>query len=353
VARLSITAGSVSDTGRVRQLNEDFAATLRIEEDGDAYSGPRYLAVIADGMGGHAAGEVASRMAVDTFLGIVQKEEDRAADNPSGESYVVRAIRAANDAVYTQSQEAETTHGMGTTLTGVVVLDDELHIGHVGDTRAYLLRGATIRQLTEDDSWVAEQVQRGIMTEEEAQSSERRNILNRALGTKASVPIHTYQEHLEEGDVVVLTTDGLHNSVSAPEIGDVVRASRSVQEACEHLVQLARERDGSDNISVICLAFGRDARSAPTDHLPRIGDTSQRARRLRVLLLVVLLAAAAVIAYCLRPVSFRAPPAHGSPTAALRASPAGQTSGDTRHNSVDTFAPQAEGPGPADTRTTQ
>jgi serine/threonine protein phosphatase PrpC len=321
VSELPITAGKASDAGEVRELNEDVVASLEIGRSGDAGPAPRYAAVIADGMGGHSAGEVASRTAVDTFLDALLREAQTSAGDDPPEQRVVRAFRAANEAVYRGSRASEATSGMGTTLTGVVVSGDDLHIAHVGDTRAYLLREGAVRQLTEDDSWVAEQVERGAMTEEEARSSERRNILSQALGTRPEVPIHTYHEHLAEGDVVVLTTDGLHNSVSAAEIGDVVRAGRNVQHACEDLVRLALERDGSDNISVVCIEFGHAAGRATTSFAPRVDERPRRGQRgLALLFVLVVLAGAALVAEWLRSAFSSSQPVAASP-AAVRPAP--------------------------------
>lgn len=347
---LPITAGKASDTGRVRELNEDSLASLPIGRRRETNLSPRYVAAIADGMGGHSAGEVASRTAVEVFLDTVQGDGEPAVSLESGEDWVVRAFRAANEAVHLHSQVSETTSGMGTTLTGVAVFGDALHVAHVGDTRAYLLRGTAIRQVTEDDSWVAEQVEQGIMTEEEARSSEHRNILSRALGTRPDVPIHTYHESLQEGDVVILTTDGLHNSVSAPEMGDVLRGSTNVQEACEHLVQLARERDGSDNISVVCLAFGHKARRATTRRLPRVVDRSRRLRKLRALMLLVVLVAAALVAYGLGFAPSGIPSERASPAEALPAPPPTETSGDTVGEPVGTLESQSDEPVAGETR---
>ena len=300
---LPITSGKASDPGRTRELNEDHVAAMQLGGSEGEF-GIRYAAVIADGMGGHSAGEIASRTAVDTFLDSVQhvaREQNR----DSAEDVVVRAFRAANEAVLLHGRSSPANKGMGTTLTGLVVIGDEVYFAHVGDTRAYLVRTGTIRQLTRDDSWIADQVESGAMTENEAELSQRRNLLSQALGTKADVPIHTYHEALEEDDSLVLTTDGLHDTLSAPEIGDSVRHSQDTQEACEHLVKLARDRDGSDNISVVCLTFGMKARRATTRRLPRLVSGSGGIRKLWVLVLVAILAAAILIAYWLRPALLR------------------------------------------------
>ena len=350
-AYLPITSGRASDPGKLRELNEDYVVAMQLGGGEGESCTLRYAAAIADGMGGHNAGEIASRTAVDTFLDSLHGVA-WTPDNGSAEDAVVRAFRAADKAVLACGRSSPENEGMGTTLTGLVVVGNEANIAHVGDTRAYLVRNGSIRQLTRDDSWVADQVESGAMTEEEAGSSQHRNLLSRALGTKADLPIHTYREALAEGDFLVLTTDGLHNSLSAPEIGDVVRDSRDSQEACERLAQLARDRDGSDNISVLCLAFGQEARRATTRHLPRVVGKSRRRRKLRALLLLVVLAAAVLIAHCLRPTLLRPPPKGASSTGVLPANPTKEKSDGTDSEPFGALDPQSEAPRAADERIT-
>jgi len=334
-AYLPITSGKTSDPGKVRELNEDYIVAMQLGGGEEEPGRLRYAAAIADGMGGHNAGEIASRTAADTFLDSIQGSSWPPSTG-SAEDAVVRAFRAANEAVLACGRSSPENEGMGTTLTALVVLGDEVHLAHVGDTRAYLVRDGSVRQLTRDDSWVADQVESGVMTEEEAGSSQHRNLLTRALGTKADVPIRTYREALKEGDFLVLTTDGLHNGLSATEIGDAVRHTPNPQDACEQLVILARERDGSDNISVVCLTFGDNARKSPTRRLPRAGGAPRRRRPfvLLMLLLLVVLASIAVVARGLVPVKSDAPASQESPvtgTAAVSSQPLadGESAGHT------------------------
>jgi len=293
-ALLPTTTAKASDVGAVRSLNEDYVEGRELGRGSRSDADPRYVAVVADGMGGHNCGEIASRLAVETFLGSVEDSVSGDPDEDLPEYRIARAFRAANDAVYRESQVSEKATGMGTTLTAAVAFGNTLHIGHVGDTRAYLVRAGTIRQITRDDSWVAEQVDSGVLTEEEAHASEHRSLLTRAIGTSPEVPIRTYREDLQEGDVLILATDGLHNALSGPEIGDILAASRDIRDACRHLIGLAKKRDGSDNISVVCAEFGDRARRAPTR--PMLQLAGDRSRRRGLLLLALILVIVAVVA---------------------------------------------------------
>lgn len=195
---LSITSGRLSDMGTTRQRNTDYVGVLQSDDISRADGASRYAAAIADGTGELAGSDVASDLAVETFLDAIQGSRSEAPTKAFLESQVVRAFRQANATIYAMGRQHGASGAMATTLTGIVIAGDQLHIGHVGNTRAHLLRGDTIRRLTEDDSLVGHA--------EETKESEPRHAITRLLGTEADVPIQTYAEQLQAGDVVVLTT---------------------------------------------------------------------------------------------------------------------------------------------------
>ena len=223
-----------TDIGRVRSRNEDSVAV-------DAGAG---LLVVADGMGGHNAGDVASRMAIEGVIGAMQGssgEDDRR---------LVAAVRQANEAIYAAAGEDYERSGMGTTVVAVWLRPTRLVVAHVGDSRLYRLRDGAIDALTRDHSQVQELVDRGILTPAQARASTRRNFLSRALGTDPDVTIDSAAHTPAAGDVYLLCSDGLTNMVEDEEIVSLVRDAASLDAAAEALVALANERGGRDNISV-------------------------------------------------------------------------------------------------------
>jgi protein phosphatase len=241
----SVQAAALSDRGQVRTTNED---SVYLEPAGSLEARARgILCVVADGMGGYAAGEVASRLAVQG----IRNRYYAGASN-----VIVDALRTAieqtNVEVWQQAQRQPEMNGMGCTLTAAVVLGDELIIGHVGDSRAYLVRGNRIAQITRDHSWVEEQVEAGALTREQANRHPQRNVILRALGAKPVVAVDLFQEKLEDGDVVVLCSDGLSTLVSDEEIGRTV-LDEPAEAAVRQLVGLANQRGSPDNVTAAVL----------------------------------------------------------------------------------------------------
>ena len=242
-----------------RPVNEDFAAVHALPAPlGEAT--PTYIAAAADGMGGAAAGEVASRTAVEAFIytaaSLLSGGPMPEADGSLRDA-VDRGFEEANATVFDRGQG----NGMGTTLTAAVISGQRLCIGHVGDSRAYLIRGGAARQITKDHSRVQDKVDAGILTEAEAAVSPERNQLTRVVGTRPSVVADLYCEDLQDGDVVVLFSDGLRGNLWGPglagELAGVVAHSPDPQTACSFLVAQAKQRDGSDNITAVCVGIGR------------------------------------------------------------------------------------------------
>ncbi len=240
----SLEVGQATDPGQVRDGNED---SIIITPLNFAAGSSRGLFVaVADGMGGHAAGEVASRVAAEA-----SQEAYYTSSFTDLETSLRAAFRIANERVHEVASEGGKA-GMGTTLTAAVILGDRLVVGHVGDSRAYLIRGDLVGQLTTDHSWVQQQVQTGGMTPEEARDHPNRNVITRALGHNPFVEVDVIPETLEPGDWVMLCTDGLSNVVREDELVGVLNGTRP-QAAADQLLAMANQRGAPDNASVVLL----------------------------------------------------------------------------------------------------
>src|SRR5438270_2201524 len=220
--------------------------------------GPRgTLLVVADGMGGAAAGEVASAMATDTIYAHLMKTWN--AENevtPQRFAYRLKeAVEVANASIHAHAKAHPEVRGMGTTTTAAGVLNDHLYLTQVGDSRAYLIRGGEAHQLTKDQSLMQRLVEAGELTEEEAAQSERRNIILQALGPDPKVKVDLTHQEVRRGDILVLCSDGLSGQVKKEEIAEIAARERDLQAACDRLIALANERGGPDNITVILARF--------------------------------------------------------------------------------------------------
>jgi protein phosphatase len=252
-----------TDRGRVRKNNQDAVYTGTLALPGGAVA---YLCLVADGMGGAQAGEEASRIASEVAQTQVRHGVDHArAPSPEEWQKLLReAARAANRRVYEESRASIDHKGMGTTLTIALIVADRVYLASVGDSRAYLINaggvtddGATTAQLTSDHSLVARLVDIGQITAEQARTHPQRNLLYRSIGTDPSVEVDTFAEQLEPGDILLLCSDGLVNHVSDEEIARSVIEQSDPDRACAHLVALANERGGRDNISVVIVRVER------------------------------------------------------------------------------------------------
>jgi protein phosphatase len=253
-----IASGGVTDVGRVRGNNED---SYKIVE-------PLNLYVLSDGMGGEAHGEIASAMAVETVVKhCLNVETDPAAPaigalQPNWSARTKRlstAVHLANRNIFKSATENPDQHGMGATLTAVWIDGAKLSIAHVGDSRAYLLRGGSLLQLTRDHSLVAEQVRRGILTAAEAEESDMQSVLLRALGAQAEIEVDAEEHTLFPRDVLLLCSDGLTRMVTEPEIAGTLQAETDPARAAEKLIALANERGGPDNITVVIARVEKDS----------------------------------------------------------------------------------------------
>ncbi|MHB9035228.1 MAG: Stp1/IreP family PP2C-type Ser/Thr phosphatase [Armatimonadota bacterium] len=239
--------GAKTDLGRVRENNEDkFEFFQPDDPDVLALKGSFYA--VADGMGGHSAGQIASELALKTAIKAYYADS-----SPMVEESLKAALQQANAMIFDTARAVVERAGMGTTMTALVIRGEEAFIAQVGDSRCYRLRGGKISQITEDHSWVAEQVKRGGLTAEEAAMSPFRNVITRSLGNAPNVDVDVYSEELKIGDKFLLCSDGLSGEVKPDEMADAMKKS-SPSQAAQDLVELALERGGRDNITVLILS---------------------------------------------------------------------------------------------------
>ena len=242
--QLRLDPAQLTDVGRKREHNEDNMAYV-IPKDPQVMAMKGALFIVADGMGGHAAGEVASEIAVDTVSNAYYMDDNEDVTTP-----LLQAIKRANLAIHQRAAENLLRSGMGTTCVAAVLRGNMAYIANVGDSRAYLVRGGKARQITQDHSWVAEQVRAGLLTEDQARTHAQRNVITRCLGTQPDVEVDVFLEPLQENDCLVLCTDGLSGLISDEEVMRIVDQSVP-QESVYHLVERANENGGPDNITAI------------------------------------------------------------------------------------------------------
>lgn len=239
-----IEVASLSDPGRIRALNEDTVVVDR--EFG--------FAVVADGMGGHRSGEIASRMALDILLKRLRSKIERFRAGVLKQTpmrFAEQIIGEANQAIHAAANQEASYGGMGTTLALAIFYDRHVALAHVGDSRIYRLRNGQLQLLTRDDSLLSDQVEFGLIAAEDAGDSHNRNMVTQALGIQASVTVHLQEEDLLLGDVYLLCTDGLSDLVEESDLELIVDALKTnLPMAASHLVQLANDNGGYDNITV-------------------------------------------------------------------------------------------------------
>lgn len=239
----------VTDVGRRRQTNQDKAGVFL-----DTLKQP--LMIVADGMGGHQAGDVASQMLV-SFLGKAW-EKTAFTSIPELHQWLANSLQQINDTIYQTGQADSERAGMGTTVVVAAVLQNELYYANVGDSRLYLIREQAIKQLTEDHSLVNELVKSGEITTEMAANHPRKNVLTRSVGMPTTIVVDQFSLSLQAGDWVLLCSDGLTNMVSDEELLKVSQEVSSVDEALNELVNRANDAGGADNITALLLAVAGD-----------------------------------------------------------------------------------------------
>lgn len=211
----------------------------------DALAKKGALLIVADGMGGHAAGEVASEMAVSTVSTLYYQDT-----NSNVAASLLRSIKYTNALIYQRAKQQAEHNGMGTTCVAAVLLDNRAYVANVGDSRAYLVRRGWVRQISQDHSWVAEQVRAGAMSEAEARMHQMRNMITRSLGSLPEVEVDIFIEQIQAGDTLVLCSDGLSGMISDNEIGQIVE-QYTPQQCVHHLIERANAHGGTDNITAL------------------------------------------------------------------------------------------------------
>ncbi len=268
-----VTVRARTDLGRTRDHNEDAflvadlsARTTDLTNGGPHKVGERgTVFLVADGMGGAAAGELASSMAADLiFRHLLAHAEDMPSGNPEDFAQLLRtAVEEANQHIHTYSKEHPDVRGMGTTATVAGVVDTTLYLAQVGDSRGYLVRDGVATQITKDQSLMQRLVDAGELTEEEAEQSERRNIILQALGPDAKIRVDLTWQELRRGDTLVICSDGLSGQVKREEIAALLQQESDLDHLCDHLIAIANERGGPDNITVVLVRFDGEGLSPP------------------------------------------------------------------------------------------
>lgn len=245
---LTVEVTGKTDVGCVRKNNED----------NFGYDARHGIFIVCDGMGGAAAGEVASKLGVETVLGYFRAINMKRLPSANGDrspraQALLQAIQMANAAIHEKGSNSLTQRGMGSTIVAIAQQENFLTIGHVGDSRIYLIRHGDIQQLTEDHSLVMEQVRRGLITREQAEKSEMQNIIIRALGSEESVEPDVEDMVALPGDIYVLCSDGLSKHVKPDWMLGIVLEAGTIDQACQDLIDAAKAHGGDDNITCVML----------------------------------------------------------------------------------------------------
>ena len=238
----------LSDVGCIRELNEDCYCICGFGDNSE-----RGFCILADGMGGHNAGEVASQNAVK----LIAEEMNRLLESGEKEipGQLSRAVSAANTGVYTMASENPIPRGMGTTVVTAFIDDGTAYVANVGDSRAYAVRDDEIVQITTDHSVVSELVMRGTITKEEARLHPQKNIITRAVGTDKSVRTDIFEYNYSPGDVMIICSDGLSTMLDDNRILEIIKSKKTSEDTVNSLIAAAKDEGGLDNITVICIRF--------------------------------------------------------------------------------------------------
>lgn len=237
--------GVKTDKGLIREKNEDFFNVIFGETDV-----PNCF-IVADGMGGHKSGEVASALAVEVVSKSFLKQKGYFGEEQNVVKIITDVMKEANSKVLQKSKEEVLNKGMGTTLIMAVVSKEKLCIGHVGDSRAYLFRNKKLERITTDHSYIEELIKNGTLTKKEARNHPKKNVITRALGSEEEVDIDIYSRDIKQGDVFMVCTDGLTNMLTDKEIVNILIEFDDPQEACDKFIYMANEKGGRDNTTVV------------------------------------------------------------------------------------------------------
>ncbi|MFE5319670.1 Stp1/IreP family PP2C-type Ser/Thr phosphatase [Paenibacillus sp. NPDC056579] len=253
-----VKTANQTDVGRVRMVNEDRSV---VQENLNGF----VLAIVADGMGGHQAGDVASQMAVDLIQNKLQNMPPGASVEER-KKRVKEAIELANENIFNFASQRENYYGMGTTVVTVLADEHTVVIGHIGDSRAYKFKNGQIEQLTEDHSLVNELVKNGQITKEEATHHPRRNVLTRALGTEPTIEVDIQDLPWTNGELLLICSDGLSSLVSTEQLLTLVNGAEALDDKAKQLVNEALEAGGDDNITVVLVSNAADPEAGEAVH---------------------------------------------------------------------------------------
>ncbi len=261
--------GTRTDAGKIREINED------------AYIANSTIFAVADGMGGHKAGEIASSLALKVLTEGISLEKNLGKNLSS-------VIKKVNKVVYSKSLTTSEMDGMGTTLTALVIKDNEAYLGHIGDSRAYLLRNLELMQLTQDHSLVAQMIKEGRLTAKEARSHPLRSVITRALGAKTIAEPDVFTLSIKTGDKLLLTSDGLTSMLTDAEILGILIKGLDPQATCDLLVEEANKKGGLDNITVVLVEFDEDNVTSQNSSSTESQGSSKKISFLPSMLFVIL-----------------------------------------------------------------
>jgi len=251
-----------TDIGTKREANEDNYLCVDLSPEIPPKNGPTALLVVADGIGGHAGGAVASGLAAESLKEHFLLRLKGAADPPPWLSLLAESFQKANERIFEKISEDHRLTGMGTTLVAAVANMDKAYVANVGDSRAYLVQGEEIIQVSQDHSWVAEQQRLNIMSPAEIEHSPFRHMITRSLGFEATTRVDLFEEDLEGGDFLMLCSDGLHAVVPDKEMLKIFRRSSDPEKICRKLLKQAARAGSRDNITAVVARFGRPEKKA-------------------------------------------------------------------------------------------
>jgi len=238
-----------SHMGKVRKNNEDYCMGEILQTEDDCIG----VFALADGMGGHNKGEVASKIAVESIIDFLKENISQSGGIKMDylDDIIKQGYNYANKKIYTKALEDNSCKGMGTTLVVAVIYQNDVIIANVGDSRGYLLKGDSFRKITKDHSVVEELVNAHLITEEEARFHPRRNQITRAMGAEEIIIVDIFREKVEKNDILLLATDGLTGCVEDESIKNIIKQDKDIKEICRDLINEANNNSGKDNISVI------------------------------------------------------------------------------------------------------
>ena len=267
---MKVTVRAATDTGKARDHNEDCYAALGEKE---SPPGADALLVVADGMGGHAAGEVASKMTVEGIVQSLNGQSEvvsKLEGNAFG-AFLGKVLEEVNQDVWQAGQESEKL-GMGTTCTLAAIRGGQLYLAHIGDSRAYLFRSGELHQVSKDHSWVEEAVDQGVITREQARIHPNRNVITRAIGLDPQPKIDTSAMALADGDLLLLCSDGLNSMIPDEDILQILKES-ATDTLCHDLIKAANAAGGNDNTTVVIALVGEQHRAQMPITDPAAKDT--------------------------------------------------------------------------------